>query len=92
MTASPTKLFIAYGALIVLLALTAAATLLPPGPWSLPLSLLIATAKLAIVFLIFMQLRYQRGLVRIFALAGFLWLTFALVLIFADYFTRDRTF
>ncbi len=37
--------------------------------------------------LFFMQLRYQRGLVRIFALAGFFWLAIAGVLTFADYLT-----
>lgn len=92
MHATRSTLFRAYAALLVLLVLTAAATQLPPGPWSLPLSLAIATAKMLIVFLFFMQLRYQRGLVRIFAAAGFFWLTIAGVLTFADYLTRDWLF
>jgi cytochrome c oxidase subunit 4 len=81
-------LFRAYGALLVLLALTALASRLPTGRWSLPISLAIATAKLAVIFLFFMQLRYQRGIVRIFACAGFFWLGIAGVLIFSDYLTR----
>lgn len=89
MTATRSTLFKAYTALMALLALTAAATRLPPGPWALPLSLAIATAKLLLVFLFFMQLRYQRGLVRVFAVAGFFWLAIAGVLTFADYLTRD---
>lgn len=88
MHATPATLFRAYVALMVLLALTAAATLLPSGPWALPLSLAIAFAKLLLVFLFFMQLRYQRGLVRIFAAAGFFWLAIAGVLTFSDYLTR----
>jgi cytochrome c oxidase subunit 4 len=92
MNATRSTLFRAYAALLVLLVLTAAATQLPQGPWSLPLSLAIATAKMLIVFLFFMQLRYQRGLVRIFAAAGFFWLAIAGVLTFADYLTRDWLF
>ncbi len=92
MSATRSTLFRAYGALMLLLALTAAATFLPKGPWSLPISLTIAVAKTAVVFLFFMQLRYQRGLVRIFAIAGFFWLAIAGVLTFADYLTRDWLF
>lgn len=94
LTDAPTRstLFRAYFALLGLLVLTAAATRLPPGPWALPLSLAIATAKLLVIFIYFMQLRYQRGLVRIFAIAGFFWLGIAGTLIFADYLTRDWRF
>jgi len=92
MAATRSTLFRAYGALLILLALTATATLLPKGPWSLPIALAIATAKMLIVFLFFMQLRYQRGIVRIFAAAGFFWLAIAAVLTFADYLTRDWLF
>ncbi len=78
-----------YGALMVLLVLTALATKLPAGPWATATSLTIAFAKLALIFLFFMQLRYQRGLVRIFAIAGFFWLAIGGVLTFSDYLTRD---
>lgn len=77
-----------FAALMALLGLTAAATWLPPGPWSLPIALVIASAKIALIFLYFMRLRYQRGMVRIFAVAGFFWLAAAGVLMFADYLTR----
>jgi cytochrome c oxidase subunit 4 len=80
--------FRAYGALMTLLVLTALATYLPKGPWALPIALGIATAKLALIFLYFMRLRYQRGLIRVFAIAGFFWLAIAGVLTFADYRTR----
>jgi cytochrome c oxidase subunit IV len=72
----------------VLLVFTALATLLPPGPWALPVALAIATAKTALIFWYFMQLRQQDGMVRVFASAGFAWLAIAGVLTFADYLTR----
>ncbi|HZP59022.1 MAG TPA: cytochrome C oxidase subunit IV family protein [Opitutaceae bacterium] len=79
-----------YLALIILLVLTALATALPPGPWSTPLALLIAVAKMAIIFAYFMRLRWEGGLVRLFASAGFFWLAIAGVLTLADYLTRHE--
>jgi caa(3)-type oxidase subunit IV len=87
-TATRSSILASFAALLVLLGLAALVPSLPPGPWLLPFSLGIAFAKLAVIFLFFMQLRYQRGLVRVFALAGFVWLAVALVLVFADYRTR----
>jgi cytochrome c oxidase subunit IV len=83
-----TTLFRVYLGLLVLLALTAVAARLPAGAWSLPTALTIATAKVALIFYYFMQLRYHRGFVRVFALAGFFWLALAATLTFADYLTR----
>lgn len=77
-----------YAALMVLLAITAIAAKLQLGPWQAPVALLIAAIKMALVFLFFMQLWYQRGLIRVFAAAGFLWLAIAGVLTFSDYLTR----
>lgn len=77
-----------YGALMVLLALTAFASKAPLGMMKTPVSLLIAAMKTGLVFLFFMQLWYQRGLVRFFAAAGFFWLAIIGTLTFCDYFTR----
>jgi len=77
-----------YLVLLTLLGLTAAAARLPPGPWSTPVSLGFATAKAALIFICFMRLREQSGLVRLFALAGFFWLAILLGLTFAEGFTR----
>ncbi|PTY06934.1 oxidase [Opitutaceae bacterium EW11] len=93
-SAAPAKttLFATYFALIALLALSAAAAKWQIGPlWNLFIALGIAAVKTALVFLVFMQLRYQRGLVRVFALAGFLWLAISGVLTFSDYLTRGWT-
>ncbi len=81
-------LVLVFLALLVLLVFTALATLLPPGPWALPLAMLIAAEKTALIFWYFMQLRSQDGMVRVFASAGFVWLAIAGVLTFADYLTR----
>ena len=91
MSAKPlslSRLVLVYAALLALLALTAAATLLPRGPWSNPIALGVATAKTGLIALYFMRLRYQPGLVRLFALAGLFWLAILLVLSLADFFTR----
>lgn len=82
------RLGLVYVSLLALLGLTATATLLPPGPWSTPIALGIATAKGALIFFYFMRLRERPGLIRLFALAGFFWLAILLVLTFADFFTR----
>src|SRR6266700_3918179 len=89
--ASPTTraaLIGVYLALLALLAFTAFAARFSSGPWSLPIALAVATAKLGLIFYYFMQLRQHRGLVWIFAGAGFFWLGIAGVLMFADYLTR----
>jgi cytochrome c oxidase subunit IV len=81
-----------YVALMGLLALTAFASKAPLGVLKTPTSLLIAAAKTALVFLFFMQLWYQRGLVRLFAAAGFFWLAIIGGLTFCDYLTRGWLF
>ena len=45
-------------------------------------------AKTALIALYFMRLRYQPGLVRLFAGAGLFWLAILMVLSLADFFTR----
>ena len=79
-----------YSGLLALLALTVTAALLPPGLWSTPIALGVATAKGALIFIYFMRLRERPGLIRLFALAGFFWLAILMVLTFADFFTRGR--
>jgi len=85
------RLYQTFGMLMVLLAATAAATALPAGWWSTPLSLAIALAKAALIFSIFMRLKDQSTLVRIFAGVGFFFLAILLVLASSDYFTRSLT-
>ena len=81
-----------YLALLGLLTLTAVAARLPGGSWSLPFALLVATAKLMLIFWVFMRLREHRGLVRVFAVAGFFWLGLLGLLASSDYLTRGWPF
>jgi len=86
----PTRqlLWTVFAALLGLLVLTAAAARVDLGAFNVPIALLIAAAKTALIFLFFMHLRYQRGLIRLFALSGFVWLALMGGLTFADYLTR----
>lgn len=77
-----------YVALMILLALTALASASSLAEWRTPISLFIAALKMALIFLFFMRLRYQKGLIRIFACTGFFWLLLMGTLDFVDYLTR----
>jgi cytochrome c oxidase subunit 4 len=79
-----------FAALLALLALSAASSFLPAAPWKTAAGLVIAAAKTGLIALFFMKLRYQRGLVRIFAGAGLFWLGLLAVLLLTDYLMRDR--
>lgn len=81
-------LFAVFGGLLGLLALSAASSFLAKGATGTWLALIFAAAKTSLIFTYFMRLRYQSGLVRIFAVAGFFWLGLIGVFTFADYLTR----
>ncbi|HEY4248643.1 MAG TPA: cytochrome C oxidase subunit IV family protein [Lacunisphaera sp.] len=74
--------------LLVLLSLSAVSSHFLTGRTGTTVGLLIAAAKMTLIFTYFMRLRYQSGLVRLFALVGFFWLGLILLLTFADYLTR----
>jgi cytochrome c oxidase subunit 4 len=78
-----------YLTLLALLVLTATATLLPPGFWSAPISLGIASAKSILIFVYFMRLRERSGLIRLFALVGVFWLAILMGLTLVDFLTRN---
>jgi cytochrome c oxidase subunit 4 len=79
-----------FAALLALLALSAASTFLPPAAWKSAAGFAIAGAKTGLIALFFMRLRHQRGLVRVFAVAGLFWLCILATLLAADYFMRNR--
>jgi cytochrome c oxidase subunit IV len=90
-TRAPTRAVLvgSFVALLLLLTASAAAALAPlPPVWKLFVALGVAALKCLLIFTVFMQLKYQRGLVRAFALAGFFWLAIIMTLTFADYLTR----
>jgi cytochrome c oxidase subunit 4 len=82
-------LFVVFFALLALLALSATSSFFSKGATGTWLALIFAAAKTSLIFTYFMRLRYQSGLVRIFAFAGFFWLGLIGVFTFADYLTRS---
>ena len=75
-------------ALMVLLALTVAASFVPLGPFGVVVALSIAAAKAVLILLFFMHVRYGSTLTKLFAVAGFFWLLILFLLTFSDYLTR----
>jgi cytochrome c oxidase subunit 4 len=82
------KVSLAFGCLLVLLAATAIASRWLSGQFGAVAGLLFAALKMTLIFLIFMRLKYQSGLIRVFAVAGFFWLGLMAVFFSADYLTR----
>lgn len=78
-----------YAILMGLLVLTVGAAFIDMGPLNFPVSMIIAVVKAVMIVLIFMHVRYNEPLVRVFAGAGFLWLAILIALLLADYFSRD---
>src|SRR5436190_4377382 len=58
------------------------------GRWNIVAAMSIAVAKMLLVILIFMHVRYSPRLVWIFIAAGFFWLCILFTITFADYLTR----
>jgi cytochrome c oxidase subunit 4 len=75
-------------ALLGFLALTIFAAYFNLGPFNVVVAMLIALAKAALIALFFMQLRYSKPLMWVFAGAGVFWLGILLVLALSDYLTR----
>jgi cytochrome c oxidase subunit 4 len=85
------RLVLVWVSLLTLLALTVGASFLPLGEARLAVSYGIAAAKAALVLWFFMELRSEKGLTRLAALAGFAWIAFLFTIIAADYLTRAVT-
>jgi cytochrome c oxidase subunit IV len=80
--------FLAWVALMGLLAATAASAFLPLGGWNSALNLAIACAKALLVALVYMELRRSGGLLRLAALMALLTLALLFGLSWTDYATR----
>ena len=52
----------------------------------------ISVAKTILIVLVFMEVRYTKGVVRVFAGAGLVWLFLLFLLTFTDYLTRSWRF
>lgn len=75
-------------ALMVLLGVTVGVAHFHLGAWSAPVALAIAALKTVLIGTIFMHLNTESPLVRLFAVAGFLWLALMLSITLSDYETR----
>ena len=82
------RLAIVWLALMALLALTVAGSFTVTGAASAVVSFGVAAAKVALIFWFFMQLRTEKGLVRLFAVGAIAWLLILLSLATIDYATR----
>lgn len=58
------------------------------GPWNIVIALLIAFFKMSLVVLIFMNVRADNPLTKLFVGAGFFWMAILLALTLGDYISR----
>jgi cytochrome c oxidase subunit 4 len=75
-------------ALVALLAATFLVSRFNLQPFNTAIALAIAFAKMALIILFFMHVRYGRRLVWMFVCAGFIWLIILIELTMSDYLTR----
>ena len=78
-----------WGALMVLMILTAGLSRINLGEWSTVVALAIAAIKALLVVLFFMHVRYEsQKMAWVFVVAGFFWLAILLTLTMTDYVSR----
>jgi cytochrome c oxidase subunit 4 len=75
--------------LMVGLIVTVIAAFIDLGPLNMPVAMLIATVKAALVVLYFMHVKFASRLTKVFVAASFLWLVILFVMTFMDYFSRE---
>jgi cytochrome c oxidase subunit 4 len=78
-------------ALLILAALTTGVAYIDLGIFNTLIAMSIATAKMLLVALFFMHLRYKPGLTRIASFVGLFWLGVLVAFSMADVFTRTWT-
>lgn len=77
-----------FGALLLLLGATVGVAHLHLGVWSPVAAMGIATVKVVLIGWVFMHLQHETPLVRVFSVAGLVWLAILLVIVASDYQTR----
>ncbi|MBI3942989.1 MAG: cytochrome C oxidase subunit IV family protein [Chloroflexi bacterium] len=80
--------FLTWISLLILLAITVGAASVDLGGLNTPVALGIAIIKAVLIILFFMHVHYSKGLLRIFAAAGFFWLLILIVLTMSDFASR----
>jgi cytochrome c oxidase subunit 4 len=87
------SLYLIYISLIILLVLTVVGAKLPLSATVHDiLAFGISVAKTVLIVLVFMEVHYTKGVVRVFAGAGLAWLFLLFLLTLTDYFTRAWRF
>lgn len=81
-------MILTWGALLVLLLLSAGSALLPLGWFNTAIGLVIAVLKALLVAIVFMRLRRSHALLRLAAVTGVVMLALLFILSGADYATR----
>jgi cytochrome c oxidase subunit IV len=87
--ASPKLLWMVWISLLVLLAMTWLAAQFNLGLGNTIIALVISGIKMLLVILVFMQVRYSKRLIWVFACAGFIWWLIFISLALTDYLTRQ---
>jgi len=87
-TISAGRLGAVFALLLVLLVATIVSARLDLGIWNFPIAAAIATAKMLLIAIWFMELSESRSLTRLAAAAGVVWLLILFGLALADYWTR----
>jgi cytochrome c oxidase subunit 4 len=75
-------------ALLALLAITAASSFFDLGRLNLAINMAVALAKALLVVFVFMHVRRGTPMIRVFAVAGLLWLGLLVTLSFTDFLAR----
>ena len=76
-------------ALMVLLAITVSVAHFNLGGVALPIAMLVAITKAALIILFFMHVRYSVGQVVVFACAAYLWVMIMIIGTMHDYYSRN---
>ena len=86
-------LFIIYVSLLALLVLTAIGAKIPFSAGTHDLMAFgISVAKAVLIVTIFMEVHYTKGVIRVFAGAGLVWLMLLFLLTLTDFLTRNWRF
>ena len=80
---------LAWGGYLIVLGGSVATTKLTSGVMGHVFNLICAAVMASLIVTFFMGLRSADNLLRVFALAGIMWLVFMVSLTMADYFSRD---
>jgi len=77
-----------YVALLALVGLTVVVAHIKTGPFAFPIAMTVAFVKAFIIVAIFMHLKDEVPLIRLFAMTALLWLAILFSILMCDYLTR----